>query len=84
MASILGEKPIFEELFNLKNDPEESENLAENQRYLLVLEKFRRRSEELVLEAKGNHSFPNTHIKEVKRKVFRDSITAIYNKLVLK
>ncbi len=84
VASILGEKPIFEELFNLKNDPEESENLAENQRYLLVLEKFRRRSEELVLEAKGNHSFPNTHIKEVKRKVFRDSITAIYNKLVLK
>ena len=83
-AALYIKQPIYEELFDLKNDPEESKNLVGDNEYHTILEKFRKRNSELVIEAKGDSSLPNTHIKEMKSKVFRDSITAIYNKLVLK
>ena len=49
-ASINGEKPIYEELFNLQNDPKEHENLAENIEYQTVLKNYRERCQKLVKE----------------------------------
>lgn len=47
-ASIEGELPIFEELFNIKDDPTEQVNLASNPEYANVLEVHRARCQELV------------------------------------
>lgn len=49
-ASIEGEQPIFEELFNLGNDPKEHMNLASNPEYAEKLSYFRNRCQELVVE----------------------------------
>jgi hypothetical protein len=49
-ASIQGEQPIFEELFNLKDDPKEQRNLAGNPECAEVLEAHRKRCQELVTE----------------------------------
>lgn len=49
-ASIKGEQPIFEELFNIKNDPKEQRNLAGNPEYADVLERHQKRCRELVTE----------------------------------
>ncbi|MDF7800129.1 sulfatase-like hydrolase/transferase [Pontiellaceae bacterium B1224] len=49
-ASIEGEQPIYEELFNLKDDPKEQNNLAANPEYKNVLDQYRTRCQELVTE----------------------------------
>ncbi len=49
-ASIEGEQPIYEELFNLKDDPKEQRNLAGNPEYVQVLNAHRARCQELVVE----------------------------------
>ena len=49
-ASIQGEQPIFEELFNLKDDPDEQVNLAGNPEYAEILQKYQARCQELVKE----------------------------------
>ncbi|WP_222847037.1 sulfatase-like hydrolase/transferase [Pontiella desulfatans] len=49
-ASINGEEPIHEELFNLKDDPHELRNLAANPEYANVLNAHRKRCQELVVE----------------------------------
>ena len=49
-ASINGERAIFEELFNLKNDPGEQVNLAGNPEYAGILKKYQTRCKELVKE----------------------------------
>ncbi|MCP4314443.1 MAG: sulfatase-like hydrolase/transferase [Bacteroidetes bacterium] len=61
-ASIHGEEPIYEELYDLKSDPLEEKNLATSPDHLEILEKYRKRCQELVVEAKGGNSFPKTHI----------------------
>ena len=48
-ASINGEKPIHEELFDLANDPKEQHNLAKNPKYLPTLKRYRARCQELVI-----------------------------------
>ena len=78
VASILGEKPIYEELFDLKKDPEESTNLAEDFAYKSVLEKFRDRNNKLIISAKGGNQLPETHIKDMQNTVFKDRVTALY------
>lgn len=50
VASINGEKPIYEELFNLNKDPKEMNNLVNNPEYKVVLETYRNRCQELVVE----------------------------------
>ena len=49
-ASINGEQPIFEELFNIKDDPKEQNNLAGNPEYTEILNAHRKRCQELVTE----------------------------------
>lgn len=49
-ASIEGEKPIYEELFDLSKDPKEQINLASNPEYASVLNAHRLRCQELVVE----------------------------------
>ena len=49
-ASIDGEQPIFEELFNLQSDPKEQANLANNPEHKDVLDRYRSRCQKLVQE----------------------------------
>lgn len=49
-ASINGEEPIYEELFDLDNDPKEQKNLASNKEYQTILNQYRERCKELVTE----------------------------------
>ncbi len=47
---IEGEQPIYEELFNIKDDPKEQVNLAGNPEYAGILNAHRKRCQELVTE----------------------------------
>lgn len=49
-ASINGEQPIYEELFNLKADPKEQVNLASHPEYKEVLQRYGKRCQKLVRE----------------------------------
>ncbi|MGB7325105.1 MAG: sulfatase-like hydrolase/transferase [Rubripirellula sp.] len=49
-ASINGEQPIYEELFDLKSDPQEQKNLANLPEYESVLKEHRARCQVLVTE----------------------------------
>ncbi|TWU55867.1 sulfatase-like hydrolase/transferase [Rubripirellula reticaptiva] len=49
-ASIAGEKPIYEELFDLQTDPRELVNLASSPEYEVTLQTYRDRCQELVVE----------------------------------
>jgi len=62
-ASINGEQPIYEELYDIKNDPGEETNLADDPEYRNVLEHYRKRCQALVVEAKGGPNYPKTHIR---------------------
>jgi len=66
--SIQGKQPIYEELYDLKNDPKEITNLADSPDHADTLESFRQRCKELVVEAKGSDDYPKTHIKNDPRK----------------
>jgi len=44
------EQPIYEELFDIINDPKESNNSANNGEYAETLEVYRKRCKELVKE----------------------------------
>ena len=52
-ASINGEQPVHEELFDLKNDPTESENLVADPEYKEILERLRKKNATLVKELRG-------------------------------
>ncbi|MEM6803823.1 MAG: sulfatase-like hydrolase/transferase [Bacteroidota bacterium] len=52
-ASIEGEEPIYEELFDLEADPFENDNLADIELYKAKLERMRILCKEMLLEAKG-------------------------------
>jgi arylsulfatase A-like enzyme len=58
-----GEKPVYEELYNLKNDPDETTNLAKEEKYSSRLNKMRAVWEEKINFARGNEA----------PKVFRDN-----------
>ena len=57
-----GEAPIHEELFDLANDPKESENLADDPAHADKLEELRARCRELVNELYGEGP-PDTHVR---------------------
>ncbi|GAB5562389.1 MAG: sulfatase [Synoicihabitans sp.] len=54
MASIRGEEPIFEELFDLQNDPQERQNLASDPDHRKTLLELRKHCQELVIAARGD------------------------------
>lgn len=53
-APVRGEKPVYEELFDLTNDPEEAVNLAGDKRWREVLGKYREICDQLAREAMGD------------------------------
>ncbi|MEM9080299.1 MAG: sulfatase-like hydrolase/transferase [Verrucomicrobiota bacterium] len=53
-ASINGEQPVYEELFDLKNDPHESSNLAQLEEHSPVLKSLREKCREHVSHALDN------------------------------
>ncbi|MEN8127283.1 MAG: sulfatase/phosphatase domain-containing protein [Planctomycetota bacterium] len=59
-ASICGEKPVYEELFDLQSDPKETTNLAQVEAHADTLSKLRLRCQELVSELRGDDP-PDTH-----------------------
>jgi arylsulfatase A-like enzyme len=81
IAPILGEQPIYEELFDLKNDPYERHNLAGREDKQEVLEMLRSRCAELLVEAKGDNQLPKTYITDFEDKGFRDSVEVVYKKI---
>ena len=62
-ASIRGEQPIYEELYDIENDPQEVKNLAASPAHSKVLEELRGRCHEFVVEAKGGSDYPKTYLK---------------------
>jgi arylsulfatase A-like enzyme len=53
-APFRGEKPVYEELFDLSNNPDEAVNLAGDERFREVLEKYRMICDQLAKEAMGD------------------------------
>jgi len=66
VASINGEQPIYEELFDLENDPHEISNLIAEPVYTDVVKELRHKNAVLVKEYRGNKPF-NTHVNYVKQ-----------------
>ena len=56
-ASLHGEMPVHEELFDLKTDPGETTNLAGDLKYAGKLEELRLVCAQMVKEARGDSSF---------------------------
>jgi arylsulfatase A-like enzyme len=63
-ASIEGEQPVYEELFDLRMDPMERVNLAGDPGATDVLERMRARNRELLIEAIGNSGPPDTYLQQ--------------------
>lgn len=70
-ASIEGEQPIYEELYELENDPRETTNLVDSPDHRETLEQYRIRCRELVIAAKGSDAYPKTHIQNDPRRKFK-------------
>ena len=60
IASIEGESPIFEELYDLSKDPQERKNLVGEKDYRMDLVRLRKRCQQIVIEAKGSTYYPLT------------------------
>ena len=60
LASIEGESPIFEELYDLSKDPQERKNLVGEKDYRMDLVRLRKRCQQLVIQAKGSMRYPLT------------------------
>jgi hypothetical protein len=61
-ASIRGEPAIYEELYDLKNDPHEKHNLADDPEYQDQLKRLRRQCQTMVQNAYGDDP-PPTYVK---------------------
>jgi len=65
--SINGEQPIYEELYNIENDPDEINNLIDVPEHKQIVEQLRSKNAELVKKYRGKGPL-NTHISEKKVK----------------
>ena len=59
-STFKGERPVYEELFYLRDDPGETTNLVSNSIHTDILESLRVRVTKLAREAKGDDSPPMT------------------------
>lgn len=83
IAPFLGEEPIYEELYDLKNDPNEENNLAFEASSQALLQMLRRRATELLKEAKGDNELPKTYISSFDDEEFKTSVEKTYKDLKL-
>ncbi len=72
-AFLEGEEPVYEELYNLENDPLESTNLISEKKYQHTLEQMRKAWEVAIREARGE-GFPKVYryTAESKREFKKD------------
>ncbi|MDO7085587.1 sulfatase-like hydrolase/transferase [Pseudocolwellia sp. AS88] len=61
VASINGEQPIYEELYDLENDPNEINNVINVPENSMIVNKLRAKDKELVKEYRGNEPL-NTYV----------------------
>ena len=61
VASIKGEQPVYEELFNLENDPHETDNVIADAENSAIVSELSGRTSELVEAFRGNAPL-KTHI----------------------
>lgn len=52
-SPLQGEQPVYEELYDLKNDPQESNNLSENAKYSIQLREMRKVWKKELIRARG-------------------------------
>ncbi|SFB53544.1 sulfatase family protein [Algoriphagus aquimarinus] len=83
ISTILGEEPIYEELYDLKNDPNEVNNLANKPGSQELMEMFRKRCAELLKKAKEDNELPNTYISNFVDEEFKASVRQVYKNLKL-
>lgn len=62
-ASIRGERPVYEELYDLRSDPDEAVNLATDLRHAGVLAEMRAHCQRLVAAAKGDPGTPPSTLR---------------------
>ena len=62
-STLKGEKPVFEELFQTRDDPHEANNLANDPRFERKLFDLRHRCDRLLKEAKGGIDVPPDTIR---------------------
>lgn len=62
VASINGEQPIYEELYDLENDPSEKYNLINESAHAGIVKQLKQKNAQLVKEYRGNQPF-NTYVK---------------------
>jgi hypothetical protein len=77
----MGEKPIYEELYDLKNDPYETTSVATATENKEVLKKLRNRCNILLKQAKGDNNLPDTYIQGWENRDFRKSVEKNYKDL---
>ncbi|MEN8248298.1 MAG: sulfatase-like hydrolase/transferase [Bacteroidota bacterium] len=77
ISPLLGEKAVYEELYDLRNDPSETKNVADEPANSEILDKLRGRCDKLLKEAKGNARLPDTYIQDKKNP---DIVTQAENK----
>jgi len=65
--SINGEQPIYEELYDIENDPDEIDNLIDAPEHKQIVEQLRSKNTELVKKYRGKGPL-NTHISKKKVK----------------
>lgn len=68
-ASLNGEQPVYEELFNLKNDPDETTNLAADPAHWAKLDELRKVCQQRVREARAT-PYPVVNLETERREFY--------------
>ena len=72
-ASIKGEAPVYEELYDLQNDPDETVNLADNSKYRKMLNRMRKACQDQLTRARGpqSSSLPTVELSKERLEYYR-------------